>query len=1227
MKFSFFGGNGTASPEKITREVEEAMDPSKRVKIKHIVGAEIIDNKTEDKTLPENEEEVVVQNESYGESPIFKMPKDVLDYLDRLIKKPGPGRLSGPITVLKYHIEDESSLPEVLSKIEKAKNTSVLSNDEFKAILDMLGVRDNSEVIQEDIKIGQYVNLSLSDGEFAWSEPRRVRGIHKKNRDAYVDGSDKPFPLEDLMVFPAPEGATKGKKPPPEVKNAEVEPEKIESVDDKEIFKVGDEVVIEGEKKIIKKIDKDWVELIDGPIIARSEFEGKIGSKPLSDEDDTFVGPMPEKATVDPKDDDTFFGPLPETKKPEPADDTFVGPMPEIKKPQPTVDDVFVGPMPENKLDKDIIISDFDVNKIYDYIRVTFDSAFDEKDYWESNGVSIDKVPDDEKNKLSLILKKILESGKLKKVGDKYVANKVDDTFVGPMPEKATVDPKDDDTFFGPLPETKKPEPADDTFVGPMPEVKKPEPITDDTFVGPMPEKVPAVPLDDNTFVGPRPEWDFVGPLKEDLTEKEKMGDVRFNLKQAQDRYALSQVNYRKKNSENSKWMTKIREGLGIQKTTAEVLSKVTPKNIEDEVKEMGLAQTEYIAAKKARMMEIVKAPVTPEEIAKHGLESLSNEEKVSAIYKIRAVEQAENEWNSLQKKIVELTPTQEKGRIMKALESWSKKPLVVRLGALPILIGVAIAIAPGLGFAAGGIAAGTAYAGVRAARGVGGYFGAKYAGKGFDTVMDKKNIKTHKENTDEYGEYVKNEDDFEELEKHDMENREKEAKSKQQQRIAKAVVMMGAGAGVGIATGYAESLASNAVFPGAGHVDVTNAPSVKPVGFWQGLKNRFVDQDGPDAPKAPSAPKDTIMNYKTGMLKADGAKIENLVENPVKVELSSRGFIQTIDDMKSKLKAQYPDEAKMPEGVKSFLGKPSTKLAQDYGFYDPTKGTSGMGLKGESLTLDSKGNLKMEHLDGKTEIIDAGDNKFHGPKIIHKEVATPETTHEITSEADVGPAQPETVTPVVEVGSEQNDYFSAHPDQNTPETIISPRTHIPPPPPTPDLSEYIPKKPISANSFDLSIDNKTFHVDVSTIEGHKQVLIDGVKVAEQVTAPKGSGGEVLQLLDKYQDGKVYSSIRQAFTQARIENGIFENMKIPKDAIITGTAFENGRIDVLHGVGDNKDAVSVFLNGKEIAKGLVTDKGPQVKIHSNLKGGLFLADTVYERAFKQASPLIKAIKK
>src|SRR3989344_5253393 len=79
--------------------------------------------------------------------------------------------------------------------------------------------------------------------------------------------------------------------------------------------------------------------------------------------------------------------------------------------------------------------------------------------------------------------------------------------------------------------------------------------------------------------------------------------------------------------------------------------------------------------------------------------------------------------------------------------------------------------------------------------------------------------------------------------------------------------------------------------------------------------------------------------------------------------------------------------------------------------------------------------------------------------------------------------------------------------------------------------------------------------------------------------------------------------------------------------------FEGGKIHIVNGLKGDPNGVRVLLNGKEIAKSVVTpgvsngsniELAPGIPKHGGLLG-LLLSDNVYERAFKVAKKVIKTL--
>jgi hypothetical protein len=118
--------------------------------------------------------------------------------------------------------------------------------------------------------------------------------------------------------------------------------------------------------------------------------------------------------------------------------------------------------------------------------------------------------------------------------------------------------------------------------------------------------------------------------------------------------------------------------------------------------------------------------------------------------------------------------------------------------------------------------------------------------------------------------------------------------------------------------------------------------------------------------------------------------------------------------------------------------------------------------------------------------------------------------------------------------------------------------------------------------------------------------------------------GGILTLDDKFQDGDKFKAARSAFVEAFEQDGLETKVGTTPIAI----PFEGGKIYVIAGVGEDNRTIQVLLNGKEIARGLLSDKGPKVELLDapGVKSGFFFADTVYERAFKQVKSMIKNLK-
>lgn len=98
-------------------------------------------------------------------------------------------------------------------------------------------------------------------------------------------------------------------------------------------------------------------------------------------------------------------------------------------------------------------------------------------------------------------------------------------------------------------------------------------------------------------------------------------------------------------------------------------------------------------------------------------------------------------------------------------------------------------------------------------------------------------------------------------------------------------------------------------------------------------------------------------------------------------VEVNSRGSIATIEDLKSKLRIQYPNIDEAPENIKHILNTNSVSLSQEWGMFNPNQAEeSAFMLKGSNITIDEEGKITL-HNFGKGDTVLSGENaqKYNG--------------------------------------------------------------------------------------------------------------------------------------------------------------------------------------------------------------------------------------------------------
>ncbi len=90
-------------------------------------------------------------------------------------------------------------------------------------------------------------------------------------------------------------------------------------------------------------------------------------------------------------------------------------------------------------------------------------------------------------------------------------------------------------------------------------------------------------------------------------------------------------------------------------------------------------------------------------------------------------------------------------------------------------------------------------------------------------------------------------------------------------------------------------------------------------------------------------------------------------------------------------------------------------------------------------------------------------------------------------------------------------------------------------------------------------------------------------------------------------------------------------MKMPEVAVVPETnvssiTFEGKEIKILRNIDIIPQEITVIFDEKEIAKGILTNKGPSIKVDPRYKAGFLLAPTREENAFAKALPVIKSFK-
>jgi len=541
-----------------------------------------------------------------------------------------------------------------------------------------------------------------------------------------------------------------------------------------------------------------------------------------------------------------------------------------------------------------------------------------------------------------------------------------------------------------------------------------------------------------------------------------------------------------------------------------------------------------------------------------------------------------EQERELVLRRISEGQPPLEKGLLGKGLEVWSKMSPAKRIAISSVLLGLgSLALGATVGVAA--VAAGT-----RAARAGASMFTGQVAGKSFDILAKRSNKKIKNATLESYTTSL-DEATFEEKERELMEAMERMDTREKRQRLGKAMAMV-AGAGALTLGSYMSDDIPTGVKSNTGDGLTEPALESKPA-------VSTVDSLKPESSHG--------VTEVTGSGGTAGSVEGNLT--PLKVELSSKGFIQDIHNLKAKVLEQYGSMDRVPPSLKeNLMDKSSMGLAKELGFYDAETGQSGMGLKGESLGLDAKGNIVYEHA-GKTDVVFNAETdavaKFGG-KMFAPKVEVPQS--EVPQEATLDLQDNTRANFVAGAGTEFQDKLGGKPEISFEDQVARNMR---------DVSHARSANPLSAETgvpepISVSTPEVPPSVGVTWNDSHEVVLLNGEKTRA--------------LDDMFQDGEQFKEARKAFAEQ-----FNKNIK-PEMNIALSDGFESGRIDIVRT--PSTGASQVLLNGKEIAKGYIVPGQNSIKPIDGLGiktgfFGKFFSDSVYDRAFEAAKKMAETLSK
>jgi hypothetical protein len=360
----------------------------------------------------------------------------------------------------------------------------------------------------------------------------------------------------------------------------------------------------------------------------------------------------------------------------------------------------------------------------------------------------------------------------------------------------------------------------------------------------------------------------------------------------------------------------------------------------------------------------------------------------------------------------------------------------------------------------------------------------------------------------------------------------------------------------------------------------------------------------------------------------------------PVSVEASSRGAIETIKDLQTELKGKFANlDDNSRKVIAPMLNKSPEQLAMEMGLWKPGQtAESAMLNKGDTLSFEN-GKIVLHSKGADQILVDNTGNvsEYKGKMFDYdkpRQVDSVRTggarpLNDLENRGDYGDMGPE-----VQGQSQYYEGDSQSIEPNEPQNYGEQETSAESPEYNQSSSEQVPQ---SSAKFEKEIpigDKKGFVVQENgKLLSYKY---DGQEIAHKVDV---SGGYRMVLDDRYQSGPQYQSIRTAYNIMNTNKATEGIIPVPKGTILLDKVkdLKGGQVNIYQNPKTN--GLEMFLNGKKIGSGTIEldgsgkpraidfeyEKG--LPKQSKFPASLFQKKSVFEKAYDYATDHIKSDKR